>query len=73
VLRLLKIITPVKCVIPLYDGYICCPKEADFPSLLYPKDGYDLDDVGDKLLQNPVALRVRYFGSQWVNLEACLF
>jgi hypothetical protein len=29
VLRFLKIITPVKCDIPLYDGYICCPKEGD--------------------------------------------
>ena len=29
VLRLLKIITPVKCVIPLYDGYISCPKEGE--------------------------------------------
>ena len=29
VLRFLKIITPVKCVIPLYDGYICCPKEGE--------------------------------------------
>ena len=29
VLRFLKIITPVKCVIPNYDGYICCPKEGE--------------------------------------------
>ena len=29
VLRFLKIITPVKCVIPLYDGYISCPKEGE--------------------------------------------
>ena len=29
VLRFLKIITPVKCVIPDYDGYICCPKEGE--------------------------------------------
>ena len=29
VLRFLKIITPVKCVIPLYDGYVCCPKEGE--------------------------------------------
>ena len=29
VLRFLKIITPVKCVMPLYDGYICCPKEGE--------------------------------------------
>ena len=28
-LRFLKIITPVKCVIPRYDGYICCPKEGE--------------------------------------------
>ena len=27
VLRFLKIITPLKCVIPHYDGYICCPEE----------------------------------------------
>ena len=28
-LRFLKIITPVKCVIPSYDGYICIPKEGE--------------------------------------------
>ena len=28
-LRYLKIITPVKCVIPLYDGHIPCPKEGE--------------------------------------------
>jgi hypothetical protein len=27
VLRFLKIITPVKCVIPHYDGYIMLPEE----------------------------------------------
>ena len=30
VLRFLKIIAPLKCVIPLYDGFIGCPKEGDF-------------------------------------------
>ena len=29
VLRFLKIITPVKCVIPLYDGHIGKPKEGE--------------------------------------------
>jgi hypothetical protein len=29
VLRYLKIITPVKCVIPLYDGYIMPPEEGE--------------------------------------------
>ena len=29
VLRFLKIITPVKCLIPLYDGYIESPKEGE--------------------------------------------
>ena len=29
VLRFLKIITPVKCVIPQYDGHIRCPKEGE--------------------------------------------
>ena len=28
-LRILKIITPVKCVFPLYDGHISCPKEGE--------------------------------------------
>ena len=28
-LRFLKIITPVKCVKPLYDGYIRIPKEGE--------------------------------------------
>ena len=29
VLRFLKMITPVKCVVPLYDGYLSCPKEGE--------------------------------------------
>ena len=29
VLCFLKMITPVRCVIPSYDGYICCPKEGE--------------------------------------------
>jgi hypothetical protein len=29
VLRYLKIITPVKCLIPLYDGYIEQPEEGE--------------------------------------------
>jgi hypothetical protein len=29
VLRFLKIITPVKCVIPLYDGCVYCPEEGE--------------------------------------------
>jgi hypothetical protein len=29
VLRLLKIIIPVKCVIPLYDGFIAPPEEGE--------------------------------------------
>ena len=28
-LRFLKIITPVKCVNPLYDGHVSCPKEGE--------------------------------------------
>jgi hypothetical protein len=35
-----------------------CALAADFPSLLYPKDGYDADDIEAKLLQNPIAVRV---------------
>jgi hypothetical protein len=29
VLRILKIITPLKCVIPLYDGFIVQPEEGE--------------------------------------------
>jgi hypothetical protein len=29
VLRFLKIITPVKCVDPLYDGFVGCPEERE--------------------------------------------
>ena len=36
VLRFLKIITPVKCVVPLYDGSMRCPKEGE----LYMKYGH---------------------------------
>ena len=36
VLRFLTIITPVKCIIPLYDGYMCYPKAGE----LYQKLGH---------------------------------
>ena len=37
VLRFLKMITPVKCVMPLYDGYIACPKEGElYQRIPYP-------------------------------------
>ena len=29
VLRFLKMLTPVKCVMPLYDDYICRPREGE--------------------------------------------
>ena len=51
VLRILKIITPVKCVIPSYDGHLCFPEEG---SLLQKFDrtgerkyrawGFDIDN-----------------------------
>ena len=42
----------------------------DFPSLLYPKDGYDPDDVEDNLLQNPIAVRVSHLSHQ-INFIVC--
>ena len=42
-------------------------RASDFPSLLYPKDGYDPDDVEDGLLQNPIAVRVSVLSLQ-INL-----
>jgi hypothetical protein len=35
VLRILKIITPVECVLPLYDGYVSCPKEGELHQKTY--------------------------------------
>jgi hypothetical protein len=29
VLRILKLITPVNCIIPGYDGHVCSPKEGE--------------------------------------------
>jgi len=46
-------------------------RASDFPSLLYPRDGYDPDDVESKLLQNPIALRVSSFVPQWDDFNAC--
>ena len=37
VLRFLKIITPVKCVIPSYGGDINCPKEGELYHKFTPK------------------------------------
>ena len=45
-------------------------RASDFPSLLYPKDGYDPDDVEDGLLQNPIAVRVSVLSFQ-INLIVC--
>ena len=36
-------------------------RASDFPSLLYPTDGYDPDDIEHKLLQNPITVRVSVF------------
>jgi len=36
VLRILKMITPVKCLIPRYDNYICRPKEGELYQLSEP-------------------------------------
>ena len=43
-------------------------RASDFPSLLYPNDGYDPDDVEDKLLRNPIAVRV----SVWALIKLIL-
>jgi hypothetical protein len=40
-------------------------RASDFPSLLYPNDGYDPNDVEAGLLRNPIALRVRHVISQY--------
>lgn len=45
VLRFLKIITPVQCVIPLYDGYIAWPKEGE----LYQKVPYSFSKSGPQV------------------------
>ena len=36
VLRFLKIIKPVKCLIPFYDGYIVQPEEGELYRRLHP-------------------------------------
>jgi hypothetical protein len=43
VLRYLKIITPVKCVIPLYDGRIVPPKEGELHRRFPVKSTVELD------------------------------
>ena len=61
VLRFLKIITPVKCVIPLYDGYIVPPKEGDLLRRFYrkvidklhpPAWSFDIDKLKDNSSPN---------------------
>jgi hypothetical protein len=43
VLRYLKMITPVKCVIPLYDGRIVRPKEGELQQKCPKKSTVELD------------------------------
>ena len=57
VLRFVKIITPVKCVIPHYDGYICHPKEGELyqRSTTKPKC---ISQYGMSILTNPKKKKV---------------
>ena len=44
-LRFIKIITPVKCVIPLYDGYIVPPEEGMLHRRYNRKANVELDKL----------------------------
>ena len=52
-LRFLKIIRPVKCVIPLYDGYIVQPKEGELHRILRSTSKKSSSKAIEEL--NPVA------------------
>jgi hypothetical protein len=43
VLRYLKIITPVKCVIPFYDGYVVPPEEGELHRKYTKNSTYEMD------------------------------
>ena len=53
VLRFLEIITPVKCVMPLYDGYIGQPKEGELYRRSHHNTAIIRDDVWSINIDNP--------------------
>jgi hypothetical protein len=64
VLRFLKIITPVQCVIPLYDGYIAWPKEGELHQKAYPFSKLD-HQVWSANIDKPKGLMQRGLQLLW--------
>ena len=63
-LRFLKIITPVKCVIPLYDGYLSCPEEGELFQRSYYKKIKDKINVWSIDIDKPTESKVSKRGLQ---------
>jgi hypothetical protein len=66
VLRYLKIITPVECVIPLYDGRIMPPKDGELHRSLPVESTVELDRlVWSVNVDNPGCPATRSFRLLW--------
>jgi hypothetical protein len=65
VLRYLKIITPVKCVIPLYDGYIVQPEEGELHRRTPNKTTDEDQRVWSVNVDNPKRLMSQSFKLLW--------
>jgi hypothetical protein len=66
VLRYLKIITPVKCVIPLYDGYIVQPEEGGLHRRRIQKTVDELDrQVWGVNVEEPKSLMAKNLRLLW--------
>ena len=67
-LRFLKIITPLKCVIPLYDGYVYAPKEGELHRRATRK-GVNFCRVWSVDIDRPKVIRskkgLQFFRSLW--------
>ena len=64
-LRFLKIITPVKCVIPLYDDYIRCPKEGELYQRVSMKSQVQAWSVNIDVIQHKKKLMQRGLRLLW--------
>ena len=66
VLRFLKIITPVKCIIPLYDGYISCPREGElYRRYISPVQERTVPPVWSVNIDGPKDIRIQGLRLLW--------
>ena len=69
VLRFLRILTPVKCVFPLYDNYLCYPKEGELYQKTFTRTvkvwSYNVDEPGHHSLTSDTSIKRQSLKLLW--------